>query len=64
MDFITPHVLRHLTATAWLRLGADLKSVKEKLGQKDIKTTMIYVEFSENQADKAIREAIENRRKA
>jgi site-specific recombinase XerD len=64
MDFVTPHVLRHLTGTTWLRMGADLKSVKEKLGQKDIKTTMIYVEYNESLADQAIRGAIENRRKA
>ena len=61
MDFVTPHVLRHLTATSWAVNGADVKAIKQKLGQKDIRTMMIYLEHNEDQADKVIREASRRR---
>lgn len=53
----TLHQLRHSHATELLNGGASVVTVRKRLGQKNLQTTMLYAELSDARADQEIREA-------
>lgn len=51
---ITPHKLRHTSATSMYRAGADIRSIQQILGHTSIQTTQIYTHVE----DKHLKEVL------
>ena len=57
LNWVGFHYLRRFRATHWLRLGVDVRTVKDLLGHRDILTTMRYALFVSDHAVRSVRDA-------
>lgn len=58
---ITPHMLRHTSATTWLEAGLDIRYVQKLLGHQSISTTEIYTQVTDEGLRGAMRRVTEGR---
>ena len=51
---VSPHMIRHTTATHLLRAGADINTIRARLGHVSLATTNIYAEVDLEMKAKAL----------
>lgn len=51
---ISPHIIRHTTATHLLRAGVDINTIRAWLGHVSINTTNVYAEIDLEMKEKAL----------
>lgn len=51
---VSPHTIRHTTATHLLRAGVDINTIRAWLGHVSLSTTMVYVEVDLEMKAKAL----------
>ena len=60
LEWVRFHDLRRFRATHWLRMGVDVRTVKELLGHQDVKTTMRYAFLVPDFAIRSVRDTQAN----
>ena len=53
-DKLTPHKLRHTSATMMYKAGADIRSLQHILGHSSVATTQIYTHIEDEQIQDAM----------
>lgn len=55
---LSPHIIRHTTATLALKAGAEITDIQEMLGHSSVATTQIYAEISKEAVQEAHRKYV------